>query len=82
MVFVKNGAVFVVSGGANAAQAAFGQGRFEQIRRIHGAAGHAACADNGVDFIHKQHRPLQLRQLFEHGFHACFKITTVFGARQ
>ena len=82
MVFGENGAVFVIGSGADTAQMAFGEGGFEQVGGIHGAAGGAACADDGVDFVDKQDGMLDFGQLFEHGFDAGFKITTIFGAGQ
>ena len=53
MVLGENGAVFIIGGGTDTAQMAFRESRFEQIGSIHGAAGGAACADDGVDFINK-----------------------------
>ena len=82
MVFAEYGAVFVVGGGADAAQPAFGQRRFEQVGSVHVAAGGFARADQGVDFIDEQQRFGLLRQLFEHGFDAGFKVAAVFGAGQ
>ena len=82
MVFGENGAVFVIGGGADTAQMAFGEGGFEQVGGIHGAASGAACADDGVDFVDKQDGMLDFGQFFEHGFDAGFKVATVFGASQ
>ena len=61
---------------------AFGEGGFEQVGGIHGAAGGAACADDGVDFVDKQDGMLDFGQLFEHGFDAGFKVAAIFGAGQ
>ena len=82
MVFGENGAVFVIGGGADTAQMAFGEGGFEQVGGIHGAAGGAACADDGVDFVDKQDGMLDLGQLFEYSLDAGFKVAAVFGAGQ
>ena len=82
VVFVENGAVFIISSGTDAAQLPLGQRRLEQIGSIHGAARHAARADNGVDFVHKQHRIRNSGQLLQHRFHTRFEIAAVFGARQ
>ncbi len=82
MVFVENGAVFVVSGRADAAQRTFCQRGFEQVGRVHGAAAGAACADDGVDFVDKQNGVRDFFELFQDGFDPRFKVAAVFRARQ
>ena len=82
MVFVKNGAVFVVGGRADAAQRAFRQRGFEQVGCVHRAAAGAACADDGVDFVDKQNGVRDFFELFQYGFDPRFKVAAVFRARQ
>ncbi len=65
IVFVENGAVFVVGGCADAAQRQLCQRRFEQVGRVHGAAAGAACADDGVDFVDKQNGVRDFFELFQ-----------------
>ena len=82
VVFAENSAVFFISGRADAAQLPFGQRRFEQVARVHSAALRAACADNRVDFIDKQHRIGHGSQFFQHGFEPRFKIAPIFRSGQ
>lgn len=82
MVFVENGAVFVVSGRADAAQRAFRQRGFEQVGRVHRAAAGAARADDGVDFVDKQNGLRDFFELFQDGFDPRFKVAAVFCTRQ
>ena len=55
-VFLKVVAELLVGGAADAAHAARGQRRLEQIGRIHRAAAGRASADHGMDFIDEQDR--------------------------
>ena len=82
MVFIENRTVFVVSSRTDATQLSFCQCGFQQVGSIHGAAGNTSRSDNGMDFVHKQHRIRNLRQLFQHRFHPCFEVSSVLGARQ
>ena len=82
MVLSENGAVFVIGGGTDTAQMAFRESRFEQIGSIHGAAGGAACADDGMDFVDKQDGMLDFGQLFEYSLDTGFKIAAIFSAGQ
>ena len=82
MVFVENGTVFVISGRTDAAQRAFCQRRFEQVRRIHCAAAGTACADDGVDFVNKQDGVRDFFELFQDGLDPSFKVAAVFRASQ
>ena len=82
MVFVENGAVFVVGGRADAAQRAFRQRGFEQVGRVHRAAAGAARADDGMDFVDEQNGVRDFFKLFQDGFDPRFKVAAVFRTRQ
>ena len=63
-IFLKDVAELLVGGGANHADLAAGEQRFDQVSRIHLATGGRPCADDGVDFIDKQDAVGVLLQLF------------------
>mmetsp|Transcript_38335 Transcript_38335/g.78167 ORF Transcript_38335/g.78167 Transcript_38335/m.78167 type:complete len:228 (-) Transcript_38335:856-1539(-) len=73
-------AILVESGGTNAAELASGQGRFEEIGRIHGSRG-GTGTDDGVHLINKQDDlTLGLGNLLEYGFETLFEFTSHGGA--
>ena len=73
-------AVFIEGGGADAAQFAAGQHRFEQVAGIHGAAA-GTGPHHGVDLIDEQHDlALAGGDLLEHGLEPLLEFTPVFGA--
>jgi len=66
MVLLEDPAVFVVRGGADAAQLAVCEGRLDEIRGVHDAPGGRAGADDGVDLIDEENRARLLLDLGEH----------------
>ncbi len=75
-------AVFLVGGGPDAADAAVGQHRLEDVGRIHGAAAGGARAHDGVDFVDEQDGPRHLAEVGDDALQALFKVAPVLGARQ
>ncbi len=63
-IFLKDVAELLVGSGANHADLAAGEQRFDQVSRIHLATGGRTRADDGVDFIDKQDAVGVLLQLF------------------
>ena len=73
-------AVFVQGGGADALNLTAGQGWLEHVGCVERSA-RSSGAHNGVDFVDEQDDVRGLLQLVHHRFHALFKLTTVFRAR-
>ena len=63
-VFFEDVAELLVGSGANHADLAAGEQRFDQVSGIHLATGRRTCADDGVDLIDKQNAVGVLLQLF------------------
>ncbi|VAL50488.1 Protein of uncharacterised function (DUF3170) [Enterobacter kobei] len=63
-VFFEDVAELLVGRGANHADLAAGEQRFDQVSGIHLATGRRTCADDGVDLIDKQNAVGVLLQLF------------------
>ncbi len=75
-------AVFLVGGGADAAQLAVLQRRLEQVRGVHSAAAGRPGADHGMNFINEHDRALKRLDLLHHRLDALFKITPIAGSGQ
>ena len=82
LVLVKNAAVFLESGGTDAAQLARAEQRLEQVAGIHHTAGGGAGANNGVHLIDEKDGVLAFLQLGQQALEALLKIAPVLGARQ
>ena len=82
MVLLEDAAVFLVGGGADAAQLAAGQRRLDEVRGIHDATGGGARADEGVDLVDEQDGARLLLHLGDHGLEALLEIAAILGARQ
>lgn len=77
-IFFKVFLIFVDSRGADALQIATGQGRFEDISRIHGAFD-GTSPDELMDFVDKEDDRVVLFNRVEDTFDPFFKFTTVLG---
>ena len=65
VVFFKDLPVFFVGGGADAAQFAVRQRRFDEVGGVHAAAARRACADDGVDFVDEEDGVGDVTQFFQ-----------------
>ena len=81
-VFFEILAVFLVGGGADAAQRSLRQSGLQQVGRVHRAAGCRAGADHGVDLVDEENRVLVLLDLLHHLFQALLEIAAVARARE
>ncbi len=73
-------AVFLVGGRTDAADLPGGQGRLQQVRRIHGAAGCGAGTDDRVDLVDEQDRARELFQFLDDLLQAFLEVTAIAGA--
>ena len=73
-------AVLVERGGADGVQLAAGQGRLEDVARVHGALGGAGAHD-GVQLVDEQDdAAVGLADLLEHALQAVLELAAVLGA--
>ena len=75
-------AVFLVGGGADAAQRAIGKRRLQQVRGIHGAARGGPCPDHRVDFIDEHDGAGARLDFLDHRLEAFLEIAAIAGAGQ
>ena len=69
-------------GGADAAQAAGGELRLQDVGGVHGAAAGGAGADDGVYLVDEQHRPRDRRQIGHDRLEASFEVAPEPGTGQ
>src|SRR4029077_505117 len=67
-------------GGADAAQAAVLERRFEQVRGVHGAVAGGARPHQVLDLVYEEDRALLLLERREHGLQAVLEVAAVAGA--
>ena len=70
-------AILLVGRRADAAQAAAGERRLEQVRGVERAAAGRAGADHGVDLVDEQDRPVVGLELGQHALEALLEVAAV-----
>ena len=76
-VFFKVLTEFLVGGGPHGAQLSACQGRFQQVGRIHRAAGCRTGTDHGVNFVDEKNGVFMRFQFGHDGFQAFLEITAI-----
>ena len=74
--------VFLVGGGADAAQLAGSQHRLQNVGRVHGPAAGGARADDGVDLVDAQDGSGNGSELGDDALQPGLEIPPVFGSGQ
>jgi hypothetical protein len=81
VVLLEDPAVFLVGGGADAAQLAIGEHGLDEVGSVHDAARRRAGADHGVDLFDEKNGAWLLLQFANHALQAFLEIAAVLGAR-